>query len=357
MDVKFVDEGGVETKRTMVARCDGETHPLVRLQQQQQQGERTQPHGGRCLEKGRLGRAVGGLALSMGGELVGTFLLTLVICSVVSSSVLSSAQTGLWQVAVVCGLGVAVSIYCTSYISDAHLNPAITLAFAVVRRTHFSWKRVGPYILAQMVGGVLAGGVLYAFSSEAIALYETERGIERGDNASVITAMMFGEYFPNPALYDHSDPDSLRVASMLRALAVEAWTTSILAFVIFSLTDESNTAVVGGGGGKGGRVVVPLVIGLTVSILISLYGPYTQVGMNPARDLGPRLVAACAGWGAVAIPGPRRGFWVYVVGPLLGAVLGAALSGLVISRGVKVVGRWREREREEGQVQLSKSGS
>ena len=73
-----------------------------------------------------------------------------------------------------------------------------------------------------------------------------------------------------------------------------------------------------------------LLIGFTVAALISLFAPLTQAGWNPARDFGPRLVAYFAGWGEIAIPGPRAGFWAYIAGPMLGAPLGAALHELLI---------------------------
>jgi len=63
-----------------------------------------------------------------------------------------------------------------------------------------------------------------------------------------------------------------------------------------------------------------------VAVNLALYAPITQAGWNPARDFGPRVIACAAGWGKVAIPGPQNGFWVYVVGPCLGAPLGAALA-------------------------------
>jgi len=71
--------------------------------------------------------------------------------------------------------------------------------------------------------------------------------------------------------------------------------------------------------------MVPFFVGFTVAILISLFAPLTQAGWNPARDFGPRLVAWMAGWGLAALPGPRAGFWVYIVGPLVGAPIGAVL--------------------------------
>lgn len=339
MDVSFVSEHGIATKRTLVAKCNEESHgPLIHLQQETTHPDKQSSR----RRRSKYTRAAARILMNMSGELIGTSILTLVICSVVSAAVLSGAQVGIWQVAVVCGLGVAISIYCVSYLSGAHLNPAITLAFAVIRHRSFSWKDIFPYVVSQFLGGVVAGAVLYAFNDRAISLYENENGIERGSNASIITAMMFGEYFPNPALYDHSNPDNLEVTSLFKALAVETWTTFILAFVIFSLTDKENTAI-----GTKNKILAPLMIGLTVSTMISIYGPHTQVGMNPARDLGPRIVAACAGWGLVAIPGPRRGFWVYILGPLVGALLGAALNDLLISKVVALVKQKRENEDED----------
>ena len=337
MDLNFVTEEGVETKKTFIAKhSEGKRYSKLNPIRSKifsswkfQQGE------GKIKRLYPLKLIL--IAANMTGEFLGTLILTLVICSAVSSSILASAQAGIWQVAIVCGLGVSLSIFCTSYICDAHLNPAITVAFAIIRPKSFSWKKIIPYIVAQMLGGVTAGLVLYFFAYDQISLYEKRNGIERGSNNSAITAMMFGEYFPNPALFNHNDPESYQLVSTFKAFSVEAWTTSILAFVIFSCTNDANLAV----GPKDNRVIVPVLIGLTVAVMISIYGSYTQVGMNPARDFGPRFVALCAGWGRVAIPGPKGGFWVYILGPVLGAVGGAALSDLIFSRFARTIKKWK----------------
>ena len=223
------------------------------------------------------------------------------------------------------GLGVALSIYCTGYFSDAHLNPAVTLAFAIVRFRSFPWWKIFPYMVAQLLGGILAGALLLGTYGAAIANFEVQRNITRGEPGSQLSAMVFGEYFPNPAVYNHDRPDSLSVASPAVALFVEALGTAVLVFTIFALTDKHNTSV--------GRdhTLVPLLIGFTVAMLISLYAPLTQAGFNPARDFGPRLVSAMAGWGPVAIPGPRNGFWVYILGPFLGGPFGGAVYDLVVA--------------------------
>ena len=239
-----------------------------------------------------------------------------------------------------CGLGVGLSIYCTAFISSAHLNPAMTLAFAIVRPKVFSWKKIVPYISAQLLGGFCAGGVLYGLYRHAIAQFEADHDIVRGENRSEYSAMVFGEYFPNPALYNHSIEENLQIVSAVEAAAIEAWATGILAFVIFSLTDHQNSAV---GGGKH-KVSVPILIGITVAVLISLYAPLTQAGLNPARDFGPRLFAACAGWGSIAIPGPRKGFWAYIVGPAIGGPLGAVVYDCLVAKVVQLVREVRKKE-------------
>ena len=72
----------------------------------------------------------------------------------------------------------------------------------------------------------------------------------------------------------------------------------------------------------------PFFIGMTVASLISLLAPITQGGFNPARDFGPRIVAALAGWGEVAIPAPHNAFWIYIVGPFIGAPIGGLIRDL-----------------------------
>ena len=244
-----------------------------------------------------------------------------IIC--VNSCLSSGAQQGIWQVAIPAGLGVAISIYLSAHISEAHLNPAVTLAFAVIRRKQFHWSKAIPYIIAQIFGGFCAGIMLFVFYHDAISNFETERNITRGEDGSERSGMVFGEYFPNPAVYDPPQSNE-SIISLPEALLVEAWGTAILVFVIFSITHPDNTTI------NNNKGIIPIIVGLTVASLISLYGPLTQAGLNPARDFGPRLFAAMAGWGKIAIPGPRYGFWAYIIGPLVGGLAGGALNDLVL---------------------------
>jgi glycerol uptake facilitator protein len=255
-------------------------------------------------------------------ELAGTFLLVFFGCGSVHVAVLTGAHVGLWQVAIVWGVGVALAIYATAGISGAHLNPAITLAFAVYRK--FSWARVGPYIASQLAGAILAAVVLSILFSGIMAEFETAQHITRGAPGSELSAQVYGEYFPNPGT---AKGWSAGAVSHTQAMLAEGLGTAFLAMFIFALTEPRNHAAP--------RWLVPAFIGLTVSIIIAVVAPLTQAGLNPARDFGPRLWAWLAGWGDVAIPGPRGGFFtVYILSPVLGAMVGAGLYQLLLRGGL-----------------------
>lgn len=251
------------------------------------------------------------------GEVLGTFLLVLFGTGSVACAVLTGALQGLWQVAVVWGFGVTIAIYCSAALSGAHLNPAVSLAFALLRPKSFPRQRLLPYWLAQLGGAILAGLVVWAAFAPFLTRFELKENLIRGTAGSERAAMVFGEYFPNPAVFG-TGPEAAALVSPLAAMLVEALGTAILVLVIFALSDPENAAAPE-------PTLVPFFIGFTVAVLISLFAPITQAGWNPARDFGPRLVALLAGYGSIAIPGPQGGFWIYIVGPLLGGVVGATV--------------------------------
>jgi len=324
-------------------------------------------------------------------EAIGTAMIVVFGVGVVCTATLTDSAAGLWQVATVWGFGVALAILCTASVSGAHLNPAVSLAFALFRPDDFPWRKLLPYWAAQYAGGVLGGALNLALFGPLFTAFEAREGIVRGEGGSVVTAAAFGEYFPNPG-FAKTVPAS--AVSPAFALAVEAWGTGVLMFVILAIIDGRQKLM-------GGKEMIPFYIGFTVAVLISLYAPLTQAGWNPARDVrwgrraavvaggggsldgawscalfarraslcfvwrrlwcgtrtdvcavrllylvwfgvrlphvcrfliaqfGPRVVAALAGWGSIAIPGPRNG---YVGLCLLMGTLGARLRACVPQR-------------------------
>jgi glycerol uptake facilitator protein len=257
----------------------------------------------------------------MVGEFVGTFLLVFFGCGSVAAAVLTGAQVGIFQVAIVWGLGIAFAIHLTASLSGAHLNPAVTIAMASWRG--FPKHRVAPYVAVQLVAAFVSAAVLYVAFAGALTAFEAKGHIQRGQPGSEASAMVFGEYFPSPGGKPLVNPPA-DFASLLRPAATEAIGTAVLLLVICGLTDERNRSRP--------TELAPLLIGLTITALISLFGPLTMACFNPARDLGARLFSASAGWGALPFEVNGWGWLtVYVVAPITGGWIGAAIYSLFLA--------------------------
>jgi glycerol uptake facilitator protein len=249
------------------------------------------------------------------GEFFGTFLLVFFGCGSVCAAVATGAQVGVFPVAIVWGIGIATAIYLTGALSGAHLNPAVTLAMAAWNG--FPWRRVLPYYGAQFLGAFAAAAVLYGGFAGALRQYEKTNGIVRGQPGSEASAMVFGEFYPNPC-GKALTPEARERMSGPAAFGTEAVATGILVLVILCCVDEKNQARP--------QILTAATIGLTITLLISLAAPLTMGCFNPARDLAPRVFSALAGWGAVpfCVNGPGW-FTVYIIAPLLGGLLGGAI--------------------------------
>jgi glycerol uptake facilitator protein len=255
------------------------------------------------------------------GEFIGTFILVFFGCGSVAAAVLTGAQVGIFQVAIVWGLGIATAIYLTGSISGAHLNPAVTLGFAAWGK--FPWARVPHYVLAQFIGAFVASAVLFVVFRGTLVSYEVANHITRGAPGSEASAMIFGEYFPNPGGKPFTDEVRARVTHGT-AFFIEVIGTAILMLVILSTTDERNKSRP--------QVLAAATIGLTVTLLISLLGPLTMAAFNPARDLSPRLFSSLVGWGSVPFTVNGLGWLtVYVIAPSLGAIAGGGVYRLFLS--------------------------
>lgn len=246
------------------------------------------------------------------GEFLGTFLLVFIGCGSVCVSVVTEVELSLVQVATIWGLGIALAINVSANRSGAHLNPAVTLALLCFR--DFEKEKVLGYWLSQVMGAFCAAALLHAVFAGAIREFEQEKGLLRGEAGSEASAMIYGEYFPNPGgePLDEAARESLTVE---QAFLVEAGGTAFLVFMIFTLTQRRRPKL---------ECLFPFLIGGTVALLIVMLAPLTQGGFNPARDFGPRVFSALAGWGELAFTTNGPGWYlVYLIGPCVGGLAGA----------------------------------
>ncbi|XP_050259628.1 probable aquaporin NIP-type [Quercus robur] len=173
------------------------------------------------------------------------------------------------------GLIVMVMIYSVGHISGAHFNPAVTITFAIFCR--FPYKQVPLYIVAQLMGSILASGTL---------------------------ALVFAVDTPTPNAYFGTVP----IGSNCQSLVLEIVISFLLLFVISGVgTDDRATGELGG-----------IVTGMTILLNVLVAGPISGASMNPARSIGPAVVKHV-----------YKGLWVYVVGPIIGTIAGALAYNLI----------------------------
>lgn len=240
-------------------------------------------------------------------ETLGTFVLIVFGVGVVAQVVLSGNTAGTYvSINVAWGLAVAMGCYVAGGISGAHLNPAVTVALAVHRK--FPWAKVGPYIVAQFIGAIVASAVVYATYHDALNAFDGGVRQVVGEHA---TAGIWATY-PQPFL-----------SVVPGGLVDQIVGTALLVGVIFGLSDPRNAPPPGMG---------PFMVGLLVLLIGTSFGFNAGYAINPARDLGPRLFTAVAGWGGDVFRAGGGWWWVPIVGPLVGGVLGGGVYDLLVGR-------------------------
>ena len=213
-------------------------------------------------------RARPSLARRLVAEGLGTFCLVFAGTGAVVVNAVAGDPLGHGGVAAAFGLVVAIMIFGLGHLSGAHLNPAVTIAFCSAR--HFPPSEVGPYVGAQLAGAVLASMSLRALFGLAGGLGATH-------------------------------PDHV---GDLGALVLEAGLTAVLTIVILAVATD--TRAVGS--------MAAIAVGATIGLEALVMGPITGASMNPARSLAPALVG-----------GDLRGLWIYLVGPVAGALAGTLI--------------------------------
>jgi glycerol uptake facilitator protein len=237
------------------------------------------------------------------GELIAEFLgtLTLVLFGdgVVAMVVLFGKGTpgeivhgGFTNITLAWGLGVTMGCYIAGRISGAHLNPAVTVALAVFRG--FPWRKVVPYIMVQIAG---------AFVAAALVFWNYQPAFRAADPNLDHTAGVFTTFPAYPEL-----PSA--------GLLDQTIGTALLLFLVMALIDERNQPP--------GANLTPVLIGAVVVVIGMSFGGMHGYAINPARDFGPRLFTVVAGFKNNGLTDGTMVFWIPIVGPILGGIIGAA---------------------------------
>ncbi|WP_217168059.1 MIP/aquaporin family protein [Streptomyces sp. AC512_CC834] len=255
-----------------------------------------------------------GLIGELSAEFAGTMILILFGCGVVAQVVAGGALTdpagGLGDhdsIAWAWGLGVTLGVYVAARLSGAHINPAVTVALAAFKG--FPWRKVIPYTLAQTAGAFVAALLVRWNYTEALA---------KADPGHTLKTQFVFSTLPsngNTALPVHE----------WGAFRDQVIGTAILLLLILALTDMFNDPPKAN--------LAPFVIGLVVVAIGMAFGTNAGYAINPARDFGPRLASFITGYdGAWRDQYGNLYFWVPILGPLVGGVLGAGLYKVFIGR-------------------------
>lgn len=237
-------------------------------------------------------------------ELTGTFILILFGVGVVAQ-VVAGGIGNHDSIAWAWGLGVTLGVYVAGRMSGAHLNPAVTIALAAFRG--FSWAKVAPYALAQTLGAFLAALVVRWNYSEVIAKFDPGHTIKSQGIFSTLPGNGTGPVHTAGAFRD------------------QVIGTAILMLMILAITDIRNTAPAAN--------LTPFVVGLLVVAIGMAWGTNAGYAINPARDFGPRLASFLTGYStAFRDQYGALYFWVPIIGPVIGALIGGALYDLLVGR-------------------------
>jgi len=288
-------------------------------------GERYYVAGNRTLVRGRRPHKMsrieqfrartGGEAMA---EFFGTFLLILLGCGAVAVAVVGLAASGRragdfgsadWLI-INLGFGLAVcfAVYVSGGVSGAHLNPAVTLAFAM--RRDFPFRKVPVYALAQTLGALCGAAIVFALYDSAIDAFAAANQLDpRGPDT-------FGIFATSPA--EHFN------GGLIGPLFDQIVGTAVLLVLVAALVDQQNQAPEAN--------MSALLVGFSVVVIGLSLGTNAGYAINPARDLGPRIFAWLAGWGDAAFPGPGGYWWVPIVGPLIGGPLGILLYDVFVGK-------------------------
>ncbi|KDQ25901.1 hypothetical protein PLEOSDRAFT_1066922 [Pleurotus ostreatus PC15] len=239
-------------------------------------------------------------------EFIGTAILIVFGNGVNCQVVLSGVSGDYLSINFGWAIGTALGVWVSGGISGGHINPAVTIALATWR--DFPWRKVPGYIFAQVMGGLAGAALVYANYYHAINIFEGGSGVR-----TLNTAGLFSTY-------------ALDYLSNVSCFFSEVLATAVLLIVVLAIGDKRNCPPPAG--------LAPLVLFLLILGIGASLGMQTGYALNPARDLGPRLLTVMAGYGKTVFTF-RNQYWLWcpIMGPIVGAQLGTIFYDLFIFQG------------------------
>ncbi|XP_066473879.1 aquaporin-7-like [Tiliqua scincoides] len=238
-------------------------------------------------------------------EALATFLLMLFGQGSVAQVVLGRGEFGQYlSINLGFGFGVMLGVHAAGGISGAHMNASVTFANCVTG--HLPWRKLPAYVMGQFLGSFAASAAVFAMYYEALQDYTGGNLTVTGPTA---TAGIFSTY---PAPY----------MSLLGGFVQEFIATSVLLIGILAINDKKNAPALQG--------THALITGLLVVVIGMSMGMNTGYAINPSRDLPPRIFTAIAGWGLEVFRAGNCWWWVPVVAPTLGSLVGIFIYNILI---------------------------
>jgi len=237
-------------------------------------------------------------------ECLGTFVLVCFGDGAGAQSTLTNGEKGdFFSSSWASGIGVMVGLTISIGVSGGHLNPAVSLAMAIAGK--FPFKKVLFYWLAQYLGAFLAAATIYGVYDDAILTYAKIHS-----NGS----FAMDDTMDNPGLAGIFSTYPASWMSIQGGIVDQIFGTFLLLLAICAIIDKKNNKIPDG--------LIPMYIGFVIVGIGSSFGANTGYALNPARDLGPRLLSLIAGWDEVFSYKDYTWFWIPIVGPHVGAILG-----------------------------------
>ncbi|WAI11509.1 MAG: aquaporin family protein [Buchnera aphidicola (Macrosiphum albifrons)] len=240
-------------------------------------------------------------------EFFGTGLVIFFGIGSLAASRLTNINLNQFEISCMWGFGVSISIYFSSSISGAHLNPAITIFFWLFAK--FNKRKVLPYIISQIFGSFFFTTLIYYLYKNLLLSFEMKNHIIRGTYESLNLASIFCVYpnYNNSFIYD---------------FIIEIFSTALFMIILLEFNNRNNNYF------SHNRSIVPILIGLLVCMINLVINPLNNITLNPARDLGPKIFLSLTGWGVLAFTGGNNNI-LYCLIPIIGPILGTNLGGWI----------------------------